>query len=389
MTPFNEFPTMQVGARSIRARRVLAAATITFAAVFAAACAKKPAAAVASETPTVTIGPENVAIVEATDLASGPTLSGQLAPERSASIRSEVSASVLSVLHVQGEAVTAGTTLAKLDDTSIRDAWLSARSGVTSAQTAADQAQRDLQRATRLHDAGAIADRDLEAARRGDLAAQAQLADANARLAATKKQLDACDVKAPFTGIVSERQVSAGDVVAPGAPLFTVVDPGSMRLEAAIPASSLTDVRVGMRATFSVSGYGARKFDGRITSVNPSADPATGQVRIYASIPNGSGQLVAGLYAQGRVATATRRALSAPATAVDQRGLRPFVVRLKGGKPERVEVAIGVRDEEQERLEIVSTSIAAGDTLLLGAAQGISPGTRVKVSAPSDTTRRK
>ena len=59
------------------------------------------------------------------------------------------------------------------------------------------------------------------------------------------------------------------------------------------------------------------------------------------------------------------------------------MLRLKGGVAERVEVELGVRDEDLERYEIL-TGVAAGDTLLIGAAQGITPGTTVRVSVPSD-----
>ncbi|HKS06068.1 MAG TPA: efflux RND transporter periplasmic adaptor subunit [Gemmatimonadaceae bacterium] len=335
--------------------------------------------------PTVNVGPENLAIVEQTTLSTGPALSGQLSAEKTASIRAEVAASVLNVLHDQGARVEKGASLAKLDDTAIRDLWLSARSGVTAAQTSADQAQRELQRSERLLAAGAIAERDMEGARNSNTAAQAMLADAKARMSAAQKQLDATEVKSPFAGVVAERHVSAGDVVAPGTPLFTVVDPATMRLEAAVPAANLSEVRVGMRARFTVTGY-APTFEGRITAVNPAADPATGQVRIYATIPNTGGQLVSGLFAQGRVATETRRALAAPVNAIDQRALKPFVVRLKGGKTERVEVSIGVRDEERERVELIG-GIAAGDTLLLGAAQGITAGTVVKVRRAGDVEK--
>ncbi len=355
----------------------------------AAACGGGEKADTAQKGPAdVVVGPENVAIVQQTELSSGPTLSGQLTAERSASIRAEVSASVVTVLHQQGDRVAAGTSLLKLDDTSFRDAWLSARSGVTAAQSNADQAQREAQRAERLHAAGAISDRDLEGARNASIGSQAQLADAKARLAAAQKQLDATDVKAPFAGIVAERQVSPGDVVAPGAPLFTVIDPASLHLEAAVPAANLADVRIGMRARFTVSGYGDRAFDGRVTNINPSADPATGQVRIYVSIPNFGGQLVTGLYVQGSVQSTTRRALAAPVAAVDERGLHPFVVRLKDGKAERIEVTLGVRDEERERFELIGGGIAAGDTLLLGAAQGVTPGTVVKINAPGDRRKK-
>jgi hypothetical protein len=72
------------------------------------------------------------------------------------------------------------------------------------------------------------------------------------------------------------------------------------------------------------------------------------------------------------------------ASAVDERGLRPSVVRLRNGKIEKVDVTLGIRDAAAETVEVVS-GVAPGDTVLLGAARGISVGTPVKVSAPADT----
>jgi hypothetical protein len=63
--------------------------------------------------------------------------------------------------------------------------------------------------------------------------------------------------------------------------------------------------------------------------------------------------------------------------------MTPSVLRLKGGIVERTDVQLGARDEERERYEIVS-GVAAGDTLLVGAAQGITPGTSVRVTVPAD-----
>ena len=72
-----------------------------------------------------------------------------------------------------------------------------------------------------------------------------------------------------------------------------------------------------------------------------------------------------------------------PSTAVDSRSNVPAVFRIKGGKVERVPVTLGLRDDAAERIEIAS-GVQVGDTLLVGAAQGITPGTIVKVSSPSD-----
>jgi len=177
--------------------------------------------------------------------------------------------------------------------------------------------------------------------------------------------------------------VSAGDVVAPGAALFTIIDPRSMRLEASVPASQLSDVRIGVPVSFSVSGYPGKTFTGKVTRISPSADPTTGQVRIMASIPNEKSTLVAGLFAEGRAQSESRNAPVVPANAVDLRDVRPWVLRLKGGRSEKVEVELGLRDEATEQYEVLA-GVAAGDTLLIGAAQGITPGTPVRVGAPND-----
>ena len=360
--------------------------TLTLVALVAlAGCTRK--ASENSGAPTVVlVGPEAMVVAEVSTLSTGPALSGTLIAERTAAIRAEVSGQVMAILHEPGDRVRSGDALARIDDRAIADAWLSARSGVTQAELAADIATRELERATRLNGAGAIADRDLENSRRANLAARAQLEDAKARLAQAQKQKDATVVKAPYAGLVAERTVNAGDIVAPGAPLFTVVDPATMRLEANVPASQLGAVRMGAPVSFSVTGYPDRTFRGTITHIAPSADATTRQVRVIARIPNAGTGLVAGLFAEGRVASTVREALTVPQTAVDARGIRPVVLRLKGGKVERVEVTLGARDEARERVEITA-GVSRGDTLLVGAALGITPGTLLKVSAPSDNPK--
>ena len=351
----------------------------------AMACGRKEAAADgATKVSTVSVGPENITVITVSTLNSGPAISGSLVADKTAAIRAEVGGAVVAVLRDPGAHVSRGTPLARIDDSAIRDSWLSAKSGVTQAQLASDIGKREQERSEKLLAAGAIAENALEAARRGNLAAQAQLDDAKARFASAQKNLDNTVVKAPYDGIVSERQVNPGDIVAPGAPLFTVVDPGTMRLEGTVPADQLGAVRIGAPVKFSVTGYPGRTFTGAITNIYPSADPQTRQVRLYARIPNAGRGLVAGLYATGRVSSTTRDGLTAPLNAVDQRGIKPAVVRIKNGRVERVEVTIGLRDEGTERVEISGGGVASGDTLLVGAAQGITPGTPVKVSAPSD-----
>jgi membrane fusion protein (multidrug efflux system) len=331
----------------------------------------------------MTIGTENIAIVTAGQVTSGPMLSGAIVPERDASVRAQVGGSVLQTYAEQGQRVAVGQLLARIDAAGVQDAFLSARAAVTSATSNADVATRELARGEKLLAAGAIAERDIEQTRRAAIASDAALADAKARLANAEKQLGNTRIVAPIAGVVSEKPVSAGDVVQPGTAMFTVVDPSSMRLEASIPADELSAVRIGVPVNFTINGYPGRTMLGKVTRISPTADPATRQVRIIASIPNSTGALVGGLFATGRLASEIRSGLTAPVSAIDMRSNIPAVMRIRQGKVERVPVQVGLRDEGAERIEITS-GVQAGDTLLIGAAQGISSGTVVKVSAPTD-----
>ena len=113
--------------------------------------------------------------------------------------------------------------------------------------------------------------------------------------------------------------------------------------------------------------------------ISPKPDPVTSQVPIYVTIPNVGGRLVAGLFAEGRVVSQSADGLVVPNNAVNTTGPMPWVLRVNGGKTERVEVRLGLQDPRTERVLVVS-GLNEGDMLLRGAAQGITPGTNVDVA---------
>jgi RND family efflux transporter MFP subunit len=368
-------------------RSVRTSSAIIVLAALAVGCKGADTSKAATTPSGVMVGPENVAVVKAQEIRSGPAISGTLEPEEQATVRAEVGGAVLRTAAEQGQRVAKGALLAAIDDATLREAELSARAAVTTAQNTADVNKRQVERNDALLKAGAIADRDVELARNQYSASEAQLANAKSMLANAQKQLGKATVEAPFTGIVSARTVSAGDIIQVGAAMFTIVNPSTMRLEASVPADQLSAARIGAPVDFSVNGYPGRQFTGRITRVNPVADPSTRQVRILVSLPNANGQLVGGLFADGHVASEVRNAPVAPIGAVDERGLKPSVMKINHGVVEKVEVELGIRDAATETVEI-RKGLAPGDTILLGAARGITEKTPVKVSAPSDTGRK-
>jgi RND family efflux transporter MFP subunit len=231
-----------------------------------------------------------------------------------------------------------------------------------------------------------VADRDVEDALTGATSAEGQVADARARLANAEKQLSKTVLRAPFTGIVANVTVSEGDVVQSGTSLLSVLGPTTLRLEASVPVEDLAAVKPGSDVQFTVTGFEQRVFDGKIQRVSPAVDPATRQVRVIVSLPNAERSLVAGLFADGRIATERRQAVVVPRAAIDSRGIRPIVMRLKGGRVERVEVEAGLQDRVSERVEI-RQGVVAGDTVLLGGAAGLPPGTPATVRVDQAATR--
>jgi membrane fusion protein (multidrug efflux system) len=331
----------------------------------------------------VQLGVENVHVVSEGTIESGPSISGSLQLETKASVRAEVAGVVLATNVDIGQSVQRGQVLGRIDDAAIRDGYASAQSAVRAAESAAQVARRNVERMESLVKAGAVAERAVEDARAAALGSERMLADAKTALAQAEKMLSKTVLRAPFTGVIAERAANAGDVVQPGMAMFTVVDPSSMQLEATVPSEQLAEVRVGATVSFRVNGY-AQSFTGRVARISPVADPVTRQVLVFVSIPNEQNRLVGGLFAEGQIATESQRGLIAPVSALQLVPTRgddaADALRVKNGVVERVEVRVGVRDSRSEVIQIVS-GVAAGDTLLLGAARTVTAGTPVVVTA--------
>jgi RND family efflux transporter MFP subunit len=368
--------------------RLPGVAALMVGALFLNGCKREQrAAAEEGGTPFTTVGPETIAVADSTVLQTGPVLSGSLTPAREARVRAEIAGTVLETFVEPGQRVKRGTLLARIDDRAVRDSYLSAKSAVRSAEQALQLARRNAERSERLAQAGAVAEREREASASAAANAEAALADAQARLATAAKELAYTQVRAPIEGVVSERQATGGDVVQTGNALFTIVDPRSLELAGTVPAEAVGQLKPGAPVEFTVAGYPGRTFSGTLDRINPTADPATRQVRVYATLPNEDQGLVAGLFAEGRVGTDRRKTLLVPLSAVDQRGVTPTVLVLRGSKAEQQGVELGVREAATDRIE-VRAGLQSGDTVLIGAATAIVPGTAVRVAgeAVSDTS---
>lgn len=352
-------------------------------AIVAAGCgasgesAEPPAEAAVIPAGTVQLAPENVTTATVGRVSAGPVISGQLTPAREASVRAMVGGSLVSLTIDRGQAVRNGAVIARISSRDIEASKQSAEAGVRSAEVGLSVARSEAVRTEALVRGGALAARELEQTQNAVAGAEAQVAAARSRVRSVEQQLDDTSVKAPFAGIVSARPASVGDVVSPGTEIVTIVDPSSMRLEALVPSDRLAEVKPGAKVTFTIRGVPG-EFTGQVDRFNPTADPVTRQVAVFVTLPNTSGQLISGLFAEGRIETASHEGIVIPLSAVDETGVKPLVTRVKQGKAERVTVTLGARQPDTEMVE-VTEGVTAGDVLIVGSAKNVTTGTAVTV----------
>jgi RND family efflux transporter MFP subunit len=238
-------------------------AALLVALVTTVAACKQPAPPPPAPIAAITITAEDAVAVRQTTLETGPRVSGTLEARARAVVRAEVGGQVVAVGPELGEPVEKGALLARIEAKTLGDGVRSAQAGVGSAQAAYDVAKKEADRAEALVKGGALAARELERARSAVALASAQLSQARAMVAGAKNQLGDTNVRAPITGVVAARQVSVGDIVAPGAPLYDLIVPSTMRLSAAVSSADLSLVAIGRPVRFVVRGYPGRASTAR------------------------------------------------------------------------------------------------------------------------------
>lgn len=345
--------------------------------VLAAACGggagDDPEAAPASTA--VTLGPSDVATARTVELSEGVAISGALEPAQTVELRTQINGRVRRVAVDRGSPVRRGQVLVEIQAEGARGQLEGAQAAVASAEAALALAEQRLASARRLHEAGAISDIELRTSETAHRAAEAQLGAAKAQLAVARENESHATVRSPIDGVVSARSVDEGESVRDGGVLLTVVDTRVLELTAQVGVDDAMQVRVGAPVVFRLDAASGRTFEGRVTRVDPRADPGTRQVGLASTLPNPGGRIVAGQFARGRVLTGRAETVTAvPIGAVRDSAGTASVLVIEGGRLARRQVTLGARDEERG-LVAVTSGLTAGDRVLavpvLGAAEGL------------------
>jgi len=223
-----------------------------------------------------------------------------------------------------------------------------------------------------------LAEKALESAR-----ATVRALDSSARAAlaseeALRELTGYLRVTAPFDGIITERRVHPGALVGPSAGvLLELQQLRRLRLVVAVPEAHAANVVRGAGVTFTVPAHPGRTFRGAVARLAQSVDTKTRTMPVEADVDNAGGALAPGMYAE--VAWPVRRprpSLLAPPSSIVTTTERSFVIRVREGRAEWVDVTRGA--PAGDLVEVLG-ALAPGDEILRRASDEIREGTSLQV----------
>lgn len=178
---------------------------------------------------------------------------------------------------------------------------------------------------------------------------------------------------------IATRYVSIGDFVQMGDPLFRVVDSDPVKLRVTAPERRLGEVRVGQTARVTVEAF-AEPFEGRVTRISPTVDPATRTFLIEVTVPNADGRLAPGAFAVAEIEIARETALALPVDAVVAFAGVVKVVAVVDGKAQEQRVTTG---DVQDGFVEVSGRLSPSDLVIRRPSGAIVTGAPVEVRNPA------
>ncbi|MBI1911439.1 MAG: efflux RND transporter periplasmic adaptor subunit [Deltaproteobacteria bacterium] len=370
---------------------ILAALIIAAAGCSKKEAPKKPEGAAAAKPSTAQIMDVKTVVVEARTVDRSVEATGTLLPWDESIVSSEVHGTIDKISADLGDRVKAGQTLAILDQREMKINHADAEAAYKTSVKALERekarlsdAATTLKRYEELFKQGMVAASQYDNARTSYDVAQAQVNEAEAKVEQSlaklnfaEKRLADITIKSPLTGEIKKRNVSTGESVEIGKPLFTVVSTGTLKFRGTIAEASVPDVKAGQQVLINVEAFKDKVFKGQVTRISPAVDMQTRTLEIEASVPNPQGVLKPGFFARGMILTRKEANVPfVPESAVYTFvGITKVFVINNNTAAERL-VKTGVR--QNDMVEIID-KIKPGDTVATTNLSNIFDGAKVNI----------
>lgn len=252
--------------------------------------------------------PVTVRVVEQYSGGGGVRYSGNIEPRAEVALAFKVGGYVEEIRQVrgvdgrarnlqEGDSVTKGTLLARVRERDYVDKVNQAKAQLAQAQSAAEKARLDFDRASALLASQSLTKPEYDGAKAQLDSSTASVTGARAQVAEAETALADCSLRAPMDGVILNRMVEVGSLVGAGTAGFSLADASSIKVIFGVPDVVLPDLRKGEILTIATEAIRGRQFRGQITSISPSADPRSRVFDVEIQVPNPDNQLKPGMIA--------------------------------------------------------------------------------------------
>lgn len=347
----------------------------------AQSAAANAAAQALQQDPVYQLQAQDVVAVQTLALDQTVALSGSLRALQTALIKARSAGELQGLSKREGDAVRAGETVARVDNTEAQARLRQAEQQAQAARAQVAIAQRGFDNNQALVRQGFISATALDTSSANLAAAQANHQAALAARDIARKALGDTVLSSPLTGQVSARLVQNGERVGPDARVLEVVDLSGFELEAALAPADAAAVRVGQLARLRVEGL-SEPVAATVARINPSVQPGSRSVLIYLRVAAVPG-MRQGLFAQGQITSGQLTGLALPLSSVRNDKPAPYVQAVLEGKIAHVTVGLerqGLQDGEPMLLvDGAGSRLAAGTPVLRVQTGAMREGTEVRL----------
>jgi membrane fusion protein (multidrug efflux system) len=304
------------------------------------------------------------------------TLSGSLIGSEEAKVAAGAAGKVVSTNVERGAVVRKGAVLAKLDARAVGAQAQEAAAQVESLKAQQAQAALDCQRTDTMFEKGAISKAEYDRARTQCQTSKFAVSAAEARRSLTAEALRDTEIKAPFSGMIVERFVSAGEYVRPDSPVVELVDVDALRVELTVPEADVPLVRQGMGIDFRTAATEeGPAYHGTVRYVGPSVRKQTRDAVVEAAVSNAGHDLRPGMFVTARLALGEQTLPAVPVSAVRSEGTGRHVFVVSDGRLEDRLVQVA---EAQRGLVPIVSGVKAGEKVVIDVTPDMRDGARVQ-----------
>jgi len=306
--------------------------------------------------------------LNSTSTSSSKTYVGTVEESEGSSLSFAAMGTVQQVYVETGQRVTKGQILARLDKASAHDSYTAARATL-------QQAEDAYRRLHELHEKGSLPEIQY-------VEVQTKLSQAKSAERIAKKMLTDCILRAPYSGLIANREIDEGQNVIPGQSAFRLVKIDHVEVKIPVPENEISDLKVGQKIKFTVAALGSETFTGVLKEKGVVANPLSHTYEVKIVLQNPGSKLMPGMVCSVYINTSTSQIsekgkeliIASEIVSLDANNTQ-YVWTVVHGKAHKQNIIVGGQTESGV---LITSGLAEGDVVIIKGQQKVSEGTPVQ-----------